>query len=92
MEGPRQAIYKYPLIIQDTQTLSLPRGARPISVGQQSGIPMLWAIVVTGTDVKVGIAIQIRGTGHTLDGLEGQFLGTIQMASGPAWHVFYRVL
>lgn len=72
-------IYKYPLQINDTQTVMIPKGAKLLTVQMQHGSPQLWASV----DPNTGLAtrrIACAGTGHhTPDGL---YLGTIQMQNG----------
>lgn len=39
------AIWKYPLVVMDEQGIDMPRGARPLSVGEQRGELVVWVYV-----------------------------------------------
>ena len=81
-------IYKYR--IDPRNGVTLPPRSIPLSVGEQSGDVMLWAIVPF--DVLPGEPRRFTsfGTGDPLpeDILYYQFQGTVQMQSGLVWHVF----
>lgn len=86
-----KTIWKYPLSIMDSQVVVAPEGAEFLSVTEQAGSPMLYALV----DPKAPMTsyeVQIRGTGHPVDEalLQGHvFLGTVSTNNGLlVWHVF----
>jgi len=65
----------------------MPKGAQPLSVGQQGTDIVCWAIV---DDQQPGEPRQIAayGTGHPLNGDPGRFIGTVQMDDGLVFHFF----
>ena len=81
-------IWKYPLEITDRQALSLPVGADILSVGNQNGTLMLWALVDPNNGVSAR-KIHIFGTGHQIGAYPGKlrFIGTAFTGS-LVWHVF----
>ncbi len=86
-----KTIWKYILPIQDTQTITMPRGSKPISVGAQWGSLCLWVEIDPREPENIEMPIEIRGTGHPLDGSEHHFLGTVVMHEGAlVWHVYWR--
>lgn len=80
-------VYKYPLVLDDRQTVMMPEGARLLSVQLQGGKICLWAIVDPSSRPQAR-CIRIAGTGHPIeDGLA--FIGTVQTVGGVlVWHVF----
>ena len=82
-------IYKYPIEIADSQIVSMPRGAKILTVQVQREQAYLWAMVDLGEHV-VNRTILIYGTGHAIHITEYlAYVGTIQMAGGNlVWHVF----
>lgn len=82
-------IWKFPLPILDEPSIEMPRGARILSVGIQSGDAFVWAIVNTALRTKELRHFFIFGTGLPIESgvPEGRFLGTIQQPPF-AWHVF----
>jgi hypothetical protein len=84
-------IYKYPILITDLQTITLPSGATFVKVGlDPQGQICLWAIV----DPELPVTreyIHIRGTGQPLTDLPTRYLGSFN--DGPfVWHVFQQIL
>lgn len=86
-----KSIWKYPLSIMDSQVVVAPEGVEFLSVIEQGGMPMLYALV----DINAPMAsheVQIRGTGHSVDETFLQshvFLGTVSTNSGLlVWHIF----
>lgn len=80
-------IYKYPLHIQDVQTIDVPEHHRLLSLKVQREIPVLY--IDCGPDPdntpKVKREIQMRGTGQPAPALElidSVFVGPF------VWHVF----
>lgn len=82
-------IYKYALPVEDSATISMPRGARILCVQTQYSEPQIWA-VVDSTAPKVARKLAVRGTGHDAAGLySGAYVGTFQMHGGAlVFHVF----
>ena len=92
-----RVIWKYPLELTNRQEIAVPFGARPLSVGQQEGQLMLWALVRPDHPMTGVVVIRIVGTGHlfeseSLDPEYCRFIGTVQMpvpgTPGLVWHVF----
>jgi len=80
-----KTIYKYPLEINDQQTVNLPSSARLLTVQVQNGVPCLWALVDTA-DRESPRLIQMFGTGHPSE-TAGVYIATFQF--GPLlFHVF----
>lgn len=86
-----KTIYRYVLVIEDEQDVNMPFGHRILSVKRHREHPSrleMWALVDTDTPSTVK-KISIRGTGHPMQGNEGQFIGTVQTHDGMfVWHVF----
>ena len=80
-------IYKYNLEMVDHQKIRMPLGATILSVQEQFGVLMFWAIVEERP--LVFRKIHILGTGFKFDGSPGKYIGTAQAQSGAyVWHVF----
>lgn len=81
-------IYKYPLVVEDTQWLDIHRGAKLLSVDVQDGKLYLWAQVDT-TQPQDSVLIVIHGTGHPMRKDNMQFIGTFMLYGGSfVGHVF----
>lgn len=84
-------IYKYPILVIDSQCIELPKGAVILSVGVQNEIQVcLWAVVDPTQGVEYR-EIVIIGTGNPMTELPANlrraFIGTV--LQGPfVWHVF----
>ena len=85
-------IYKYVLGIVDSQELSLPLGSKVLSVEEQYGNIVLYALVDTEWSELEIYSVIIHGTGHQANDIENYcFLGTVKLADGQLiFHVFYR--
>lgn len=86
-----KVVYKYPLALTDHQVVRLPLKSTVLSVQEQNGSLVIWAVVdqsIPQTDYE----FRIVGTGNPFpnDMLRGyQFLGTVQESRRPlVWHVF----
>lgn len=83
-------IYKYTFRVDDTVTITMPKGAEILSVQTQDDVPTVWALV----DPKappVSRLFHIFGTGHPIPGLFGpsSFVATFQQRDGAfVWHMF----
>jgi len=88
---PDLTIWKYPLVIDDSQTLDLPVGARVLSVQFQREILWCWALVDPHASIRPRV-ICMYGTGHPVPVVHGRFIGTVQQFNGNlVWHVFEEV-
>lgn len=81
-------IWKYPVPISDLFTITMPAGAKLLSVQSQHGEPRLWALVDPEAP-RVGRGLRVHGTGHdTLPDL-GNYVGTFQIRGGDlVFHLF----
>jgi hypothetical protein len=85
-------IFKYPLEIADTQTVSMPKGAKLLSVAFIGTQLYLWALVDLQRPM-VKRTIEIYGTGHPCQSGAKSFVGTvIDQQRGLVWHVFDGVI
>jgi len=81
-----KAIWKYPLFLGKNE-LELPRGSRIVHVGDDNGIPTLWALVnITPEHPREVRNLIIKGTGHPVSQVE-DYIGTWQ-APPYVWHLF----
>jgi hypothetical protein len=81
-------IWKYPLPVDDCFFVTMPVGARLLSVQMQDGQPCLWALV-DPTAAKIGRLLRVYGTGSPISGDPGAFVGTFQMHGGAlVFHLF----
>jgi|SaaInl8_200m_RNA_FD_contig_21_2445085_length_664_multi_11_in_0_out_0_1 hypothetical protein len=89
-----QTIHQYPLKLQPTQIIEMPRDAQPLSVQAQHERPYVWALIDTDNRNKlVPYKLFLYGTGHPADDAEGaNFLGTFQLhVGGFVGHVFWNI-
>lgn len=82
-------IYKYPIRITDEQTILLPKGAQPLSIGYQSGDIMLWCLIDPDAE-KAAREIRVVGTGHDFEPTGWQYLGSAWWTPPFVWHVWLR--
>lgn len=83
-----KTIYKYPLSITETQTISLPESHKVLEINVQNGKPYLWVLVDTKTNAKLQ-KIQMYGTGEPVAEDIGLYLGTAHLNGGAlVVHVF----
>ena len=100
-------IFKYPLRLEDKQTVTLPFEHNVLSVGVQLvnedflGAPivgegiMLWAMIDENNypvHKTVDRTIHIIGTGNSIPNVELKFIGTVQLQKGKlVFHVFLEL-
>lgn len=83
-----QVIYKYPLEVTGSQSISMPKGAKVLCVQVQRDVPCLWAIVDLANEVNLR-RFRIWGTGHPVDESDLRYIGTFQLNEGGfVGHVF----
>lgn len=82
-------IWKYALGIEPHQLIKMPKGARPLCVQVQNGVPTLWAFVDTdGDQVQHTVYMLGTGAGEMEDVDNYKHLGTVQL-DGLVWHYFW---
>lgn len=82
-----KTVWKFGFPVDDRFRVSMPAGARILSVQAQRECPCLWALVDSSAEPEVR-TFRLAGTGHPVDdGLT--YLGSFQMAGGRlVWHLF----
>jgi len=81
-------IWKYTLKLTDTQQISMPIGAKALTVQWQNGMMCLWALC-NELNNKENREILICGTGNDYPVIKGDYVGTFQMSEGKLiFHVF----
>lgn len=80
-------IWKFPLAVAVENAITMPAGARVLSVQMQNGQPTLWAMVDPSAP-PTRRRFRLAGTGLECSDCAGlDFLATLQ--DGPyVWHVF----
>ncbi len=83
-------IFKYRLKLEDAQVISLPIGAKVLTVQTQDGVPNMWCQVPIDADSDQR-QFAIFGTGHAIpdntDTTEYRYIGTFQQPPF-VWHLF----
>lgn len=86
-----KTIWKFPLIVNDFQQISIPAGAQLLDVQVQHDQPCLWALVDPAAPREF-LTFRTVGTGHPfIDDAWGSYrhIGTYQLAAGGfVGHVF----
>lgn len=88
-----QKIFKYPLEVTDNQIVDILLPAILLSVENQRGNIVLYAIVDDESNVTIPIDVAIVGTGNVIcQNLSTyKFMGTVKMAEGAlVWHIFAK--
>lgn len=84
-------IFKYPLWVDERQTVQLPKGAELLTVQVQHGSPHLWALIPNEAAETESRVILMYGTGHPISCL-GKYPGTFQLdGGGLVFHAFTGV-
>ena len=86
-----KTIWKYPLEIEDNQSVELPIDAEILTVQTVKDKPYLWALVNPDGKTETRF-IEIFGTGHPVGydmGISRKYISTFQLAEGRLiFHVF----
>lgn len=86
-----RTIWKFPLRIEDTQSVGIPEGGRILTVQMQGYCPCLWALVDPYAPVTRR-SIRIFGTGHEINDAESlTYIGTFQMGDAPLGSLVFHV-
>jgi hypothetical protein len=86
-------IYKYPFEVQNDVVIKMPKGANPLTVQEQNGLPYIWAIVDPKND-EIFYNFRIVGTGQEIcfDLLDYKYFGTFQLVHGKfIGHMFIEI-
>jgi len=85
-------IWKYPLVITDTQNVMMPEGADILTAQIQHGSGLcVWALVNPDAPQQRR-EIEILGTGNPAPDAKRRYIATVQMLGGNlVWHIFERV-
>lgn len=83
------SVYKYPLEATDRQLVTMPKGAKILSVQVQNCVPYMW-VLVNPENATEEVPIRIHSTGQNIpDADRLTYLGTFQMQRyGLVFHVF----
>jgi hypothetical protein len=88
-------IWKFPILIEDSFKLSIPRGSTFLDVQVQHGEPQSWWLV-DPHEPKETVELRVHGTGHPVSIAQPlKHLGTFQMHGGSlVFHLFvvWRVI
>lgn len=84
-----KTIWKYPIQIEDRQTILVPQGAELLTVQMQNNAPFVWALV-NPDNTEMPRVLDLYGTGHPIkDYGPGKYVGTFQSNGGMfVWHLF----
>ena len=86
-------VYKYELLPQELQIISLPVDSKVLSVIEQNNTIMMYALVDIEEIEMNKYYFAIYGTGHNInDGINTfEFLNTVKLNNGTlVFHVFYQ--
>ena len=89
IRDPHSRVWKYSLVVTDTQVIEMPLGAEILTVQLQGKALCLWARVITSRAPEKR-TIAIYGTGHEMfAGVDHAYIGTFQVDEGAlVFHVF----
>ncbi len=85
-------VFKYPLQVADKQEIQLPASSKILSVEEQGGQLVLYALVNDTVKMMNTFVVIIHGTGHDADDTDGcDYVNTVKMYDGRImFHVFIR--
>lgn len=84
-----KTVWKFELSAKDHQTISLPKGAKPLTVQVQNDEPMLWCLCDPNEVVCEDRFFRLSGTGHPITDEDIDYIGTFQLYGGGfVGHVF----
>lgn len=87
-----KTIHKYRLKGQKEQVLELPRGSKILTVHEQNGDAMLWALVDIESEEKEKVEFKIVGTGWVFEDKGFEYVSTFQLENGTlVFHVFKKI-
>lgn len=82
-------IWKYELVVADTQNIEMSPDAKLLCVQVQRDAPKLWALVDETREGKELRTIAIYGTGNPIPSNPGEYIDTFQLFDGSlVFHAF----
>ena len=75
-------IWKFEIHADDLFTITLPKGAKPLSVQEQNGQAQLWCLCDPKETVYEDRKFRLAGTGHPITEENLDFIGTFQLLGG----------
>jgi len=86
-------IFKYRIEVKDEQVISIPKNSRILSVEEQFGQIVIYAVINTTEERTENYSIIIHGTGHPANDIDDcNFLDTVKLENGALmFHVFYKI-
>ncbi len=85
-----KTIYKYSLDATGEQVIKMPKGAQVLTVQNQHGCAVLWALVEKTAEIE-NRTFLVYGTGYEVT-KEGKYIGTFQLHQGSlVFHVFEEI-
>jgi hypothetical protein len=89
-----KVIYKYPIPLNDTILLQLPKNAEILFVETQNGDPFIWCLINPELELEPRY-FYLYGTGHIIEDEEGYqkiYIGTFKLLNDSLiLHLFERV-
>jgi len=89
-----EEVWKYPLELEEEQTIELPYGSMFLNLIEQNDLPTLYALVNPATKLKECWQISLRATGQPISGempRTSMFIGTVSTLGGKLiWHLWLR--
>lgn len=88
-----KTIYKYPLLLIEKQTITVPHGTAFLHAQYQNGSLYIWGLVDTSNPMTQA-TIEIFGTGHPIPGKFSKHLyGHINtvVEGDLVWHIFHTL-
>ena len=83
------SVYKFPLYVEESNEIKMPKGAEVLAVQMQGDRPMVWALCDNGETEQEIRKFFIAGTGHEADFSNKKYIGTVQEHGGIlVWHLF----
>lgn len=79
-------IFKYPMHIENSFTLTMPNGAKILKIENQGGFPQLWAEVHPDNEPQVR-RFHCHGTGHDVPEDGREHVGSC-LVDGFVWHFY----
>lgn len=82
-------VLRYPLTLE-SDGVTMPLSAVPLSVAWRNGHIDLWAASWTADTLMRVHRLLIVGTGHTIIEGAGRFVGTVVDPEDFVWHIFWQ--
>lgn len=84
-------VYKYPLVIDDYQKVTIPINAKLLCIKEQNGKLCLWALINKEETYTEQITIRCAGTGHPIKE-NVEYIDSVMMMDGNLVFHFFKVI